>query len=137
MSMGGLGGTSLGQTQLSATYEEQEKAKREEEREAKRQQEDAKRGKVKQLGAKDPNVAEIAKTQRWKKEDDMKKQMLEQARLDRELAHENAARAAAQKVAKREEKWEILEKLRRDKDAEREKVRLDRCIATSKSMPVG
>merc|ERR1719401_1383303 len=88
------------------SVEAEERARRQAEREKKRQQEEAKQAKVAKLGATNPNASEILRIRDWTLADKKKKEAFEEARLQRELAEEKATKEAAERVAKREEKFE-------------------------------
>merc|ERR1711933_515354 len=96
--------------------------------EARRKQEEEKRGKLQHLTAKDPNTTEILHIREMKSEQDRKKKAVENAQLQRELASEKAAREAAEKQVQREELWERLEVVRRERSVEREARRIADCV---------
>merc|ERR1712039_246480 len=100
-------------------------------------QEEAKKGKLQQLSGKDPNTTEILRIREWRKEDEQKKHAIEEARLAQELAQEKFAREVAEKMNARQEKWEDLEKLRREKSLERSIKRNEACVSHIKNVPIG
>lgn len=137
---GGLNATAQSTTEMESfqrTYEQQERHRRHEEREERRKQEEAKKGKLQQLSGKDPNTTEILRIREWRKEDEQKKQGVEDARLAQELAAEKISRDAADRYVAHQEKWESLEKLRRAKSLERSIKRNEACVAHIKNIPIG
>jgi len=119
------------------SVEAEERARRHADREKKRQQEEAKQAKVAKLGSANPNASEILRIRDWKLADDKKKQAFENARLQRELADEEATKKATERVAKREEKFETTEPLRREASLEREHKRNEACVSRIRNLPIG
>jgi len=119
------------------TFEQTQRQKRQAEREERRRQEEDKREKLEQLKGKDPSVAEVLRMQQWRKEQEAKKDRIEQAKLARELAQEKEKADRLSRDAQREETWERLEKLRREKSLEREYKRNEACIRRSRNLPMG
>jgi len=119
------------------TVEAEERAKRASEREQKKKQEEAKKAKVEKLGATNPNASEILRAREWRIAEEKRKQAVEQARLARELADEKAAKDATERSAKREEKFEYLEGVRREASVEREHKRNEAVVFRTKNIPFG
>jgi len=123
--------------EFQRTFEEMERKKRRDERIERRKLEDQKTEKVKQLGSKDPNAKEILRFQQWRREEDKRLKVLQEAQLSKELSAEEKARAAEEKVRAREETWEILEQVRREKSRDRAEERNKAVVHSIKSAPVG
>lgn len=133
------GGTA-GSAEMEAfqkSFEQQERQKRNAEREERRKAEEAKKGRMQQLKGKDPNTAEILRINEWRKDEQARKDRIENAKLERELAQEDNAKRMSRIIADREEMWERLEKVRREKSLERELKRNEACIKHTKALPVG
>mmetsp|Transcript_16090 Transcript_16090/g.31493 ORF Transcript_16090/g.31493 Transcript_16090/m.31493 type:complete len:292 (+) Transcript_16090:1012-1887(+) len=119
------------------TFEQTQRQKRHAEREERRRQEEDKKEKLEQLKGKDPSVAEVLRMQQWRKEQEAKKERIEQARLERELLQEKEKADRLSRDSQREETWERLEKLRREKSLERDIKRNEACISRSRNLPIG
>jgi len=123
--------------EFQKSFEQQERQRRNAEREERRKAEDAKKGRLQQLKGKDPNTSEILRINEWRKQEQEKKDRIENAKLERELHQEAIAHKAARTIADREEMWERLEKVRREKSLEREILRNEKCVIHTKALPVG
>lgn len=121
----------------SKSFEQQERHRRITERATKRKQEEAKRSKVEKLGATNPNLVEIHRINDWRKQQEKKKQGIEKARLDRALAEEKHAKDLAEAIENRTEKFETLEKSRREASLEREHRRNEAVVQRTRQVPIG
>lgn len=119
------------------SFEQEERLRRRTEREEKRKQEEAKRGKMEKLGPANPNAVEIVRIQEWRKQQQEKKEAIESARLQRELAQEKAKMEAEERTADRTETFERLEKVRREREAEREQKRQEALLQRVRALPIG
>merc|ERR1712151_41325 len=115
----------------------EERQKRHAEREEKKREQEAKKGKVQDLKGKDPNAAEILRVKQWRKADDSKKAKTEAARVAKEIAQEQEQRNMQAEEKAREEKWEHLESVRKDREVERESARLEAVSQRAKAVPLG
>merc|ERR1711972_89175 len=122
---------------LSKSFEQQERARRHAERAERRKQEEAKKSKVDKLGAQNPNATEILRINEWRRQEESKKQVMEKARLQRELADEKAIKETAQRVAEREEKFEVLESRRNEANLQREARRNEAVTQRIKNVSIG
>mmetsp|Transcript_89246 Transcript_89246/g.237216 ORF Transcript_89246/g.237216 Transcript_89246/m.237216 type:complete len:621 (-) Transcript_89246:107-1969(-) len=130
-------GTAGEMQEFQKSFEQQERQRRNAEREERRKAEEAKKGRLQQLKGKDPNTAEILRIHDWRKQEETRKERIESAKLQRELQQEEEAHKAARTVMDREEMWERLEKVRREKSLERDLKRNEACIARTKALPMG
>jgi len=119
------------------SYEQQERVRRHEERMAKRKTEDVKLAKLSQLAGPDPNAREIIRISKMRQDQAATKKKLEEARLKKELDHEAKVRNQAEAMEKRQQLTDHLETKRRDRSREKEKLRIDACVARVKGMPIG
>lgn len=125
------------QKEFQRTFEQEQRAQRRLERADRIKKEEEKHKQMDKLGAKDPQAREIARIERWFKEDDEKKQMLEQAKMDKEIAVEKAQQAKIEKDRSRIEFFEEKEKVRRERSKERERIRIEGCLARVRDAPIG
>jgi len=125
------------QKEFQRTFEQEQRAERRRERAERVKKEEEKHRQMDKLGAKDPMAREIARIQGWFREDEEKKQMLEQAKLDKELALERAEKEKNEKDRLRIETFEEKEKVRRARSQEREKIRIEGCLARVRDAPIG
>lgn len=123
--------------EFQKSFEQQERMRRQQERRERIAKEEAKRDKVAQLGAKDPHAREIMRIREWREQEEARKAAIEKSRLDKELAQEEKARIAAEKVRERVEKFEDKQGLRRDRSAERANLRNEAVIARVQAIPLG
>merc|ERR1719356_147917 len=119
------------------TYEQQERQKRHAEREAKRKAEEEKAAKLQNLGTKDPTAAEKVRIATMKEEMERKKQMIEKAQLDRELAAEQRARDERERKTKREGLFEHLEVKRRERSVDAEQGRVAAEVEHTSKLQIG
>jgi len=123
--------------QFQKSFEQQERARRQQERAERNKREEAKKDKVRQLGAKDPHQREIIRIREWREQEEKRKATIEKSRLDKELAQEEKVRSAAEQVAQRIDKFEAKQGTRRDRSAERANLRNEAVIARVQAMPLG
>jgi hypothetical protein len=125
------------QKEFDKTFEQQQRAERRRQRAEREKQEVAKKEQLDKLGAKDPAAKEVARIRQWFREDDERKQSIEEAKLAREIAKEEMQRQKLEKDRLRVETFEALEKVRREKSREREIIRNEGCIARVKDAKTG
>jgi len=123
--------------EFQKTFEFQQRAERRAQRAERIKKEEAKREKLEQLGAKDPTAKEIARIQMWRREDEEKKEWLEKAKLDKELATEQANRQVLETAKKRVDTFTRLEEKRRQRSREREIARNEGARGRIRDAPVG
>lgn len=119
------------------SFEQQERQRRQTDRADKRRQEEAKKSKVEKLGAANPNLIEIHRINEWRQQEEKKQQAVEHARLQRELAEEKVHKELSDRIEHRMEKWEYLEKLRRERSLEREIKRNQAVVERTRTRPMG
>merc|ERR1719217_1098748 len=105
------------------SFEQQERERRHNDRLEKRKLEEAKEKKLTALTGPDPLTREMQRIAKWRQKDTDVRDMLDGAKRDKELAAERTAREAHQAALQREEVWDHLEKRRRDRSREKEKLR--------------
>jgi len=123
--------------EFQKTFEFQQRAERRAQRAERIKKEEAKREKLEQLGAKDPTAKEIARIHMWRIEDEEKKEWLEKAKLDKELATEQANRQVLETAKKRVDTFTRLEEKRRQRSREREIARNEGARGRIRDAPVG
>jgi len=125
------------QEEFQRTFEFQQRAERRSQRAEAIKKEEAKKEKLDQLGAKDPMAREIVRIRQWFKEDEEKKEMLEEAKLSKELAVEQAQRKKLHEDNQRVVTFERLEKVRRARSREREDRRNEGARARIRDAAIG
>eukprot|EP00933_Yihiella_yeosuensis_P020726 TRINITY_DN16561_c0_g1_i1.p1 TRINITY_DN16561_c0_g1~~TRINITY_DN16561_c0_g1_i1.p1 ORF type:complete len:640 (-),score=188.54 TRINITY_DN16561_c0_g1_i1:108-2027(-) len=119
------------------TYEQIERDRRQAERNEKHRQEEAKKGKMQQLSGRNPNVVEVLRIRDWRFAEEKRMKALEDARVKKEVALEKRAKEMQDKSQKRDTLWEELEVPRKEREAEREKARLQAICSRIKALPMG
>eukprot|EP00929_Paragymnodinium_shiwhaense_P029863 TRINITY_DN17037_c0_g1_i1.p1 TRINITY_DN17037_c0_g1~~TRINITY_DN17037_c0_g1_i1.p1 ORF type:complete len:639 (-),score=204.29 TRINITY_DN17037_c0_g1_i1:230-2146(-) len=133
--MGKSNSTELAEFQKS--FEQQERERRHLERMEKRKLEEAKEKKMTALTGPDPLTREMQRVAKWQAKDAELKDTLATARKERELKVEKEHKEATIAAQEREEIWDHLEKKRRDRSREKERLRNEAVVARTKALPVG
>lgn len=123
--------------EFQRTFEFQQRSERRAQRAERIKKDEAKKEKLDQLGAKDPTAREISRIAQWRLEEEEKKEYLEKAKLEKEVAIEQAQKQRLQRDQERVTKFEEMEKVRRQRDAERELIRNEGVRARIQDMAIG